>query len=97
MSRYVINILACQDLNQIADYFAAYSLEVGGRFFTTFDRKCKQLVMFPNSGKNYSAIRSDLRVINLENHIIFYRVLDNGIEVLRVLSGRRNLSSLFED
>ncbi len=97
MSLYVINILACQDLNQIADYLATYSLEAGDRFFSAFDYKCKQLVVFPNSGKNYDAIRPKLRGVNLDSYIIFYRVLDDGIEILRVISGRRNLLSLLEN
>jgi toxin ParE1/3/4 len=29
MNRYVINVLASQDLNEIADYFAENSLEAG--------------------------------------------------------------------
>ncbi len=38
MSRYVINVLASQDLNEIADYFAENSLEAGERFFRAFDQ-----------------------------------------------------------
>jgi toxin ParE1/3/4 len=97
MSRYVINILASRDLNDIADYFAENSLEAGDRFFRTFDRKCKQLVAFPNSGKSYAAIRPDLRGLSLEGYVIFYRVLDDGIEILRVVGGRRDFPSLFEE
>ncbi len=37
MSRYVINILASRDLNEIADYFAENSLEAGDRFFRAFN------------------------------------------------------------
>ncbi|MUL35559.1 type II toxin-antitoxin system RelE/ParE family toxin [Gloeocapsopsis dulcis] len=96
MSRYVINVLASRDLNEIADYFFATSLEAGERFFREFNRKCQQLVAFPNSGKSYLEIRTDLRGLPLEGYIIFYRVLDDGIEILRVVSGRRNLPSLFE-
>jgi predicted nucleic acid-binding protein len=56
MSRYVINILASRDLNDIADYFTENSLEAGDRFFRAFTRKCQQLVAFPNSAKPlYSA------------------------------------------
>lgn len=51
-------------------------------------------VAFPNSG-NYLE-RADLRGLPLEGYIIFYRVLDDGIEILRVVSGRRNLPFLFE-
>jgi toxin ParE1/3/4 len=97
MSRYVINILASQDLNEIANYFAENSLEAGDRFFRAFNRKCQQLVTFPNSGKSYAAIRPDLRGISLEGYVIFYRILDDGIEILRVVSGRRNFPSLFEE
>jgi len=97
MSRYVINALASQDLNEIADYFAENSIEAGERFFNAFNRKCQQLVAFPNSGKSYAEIRPELRGISLEGFIIFYRILDNGIEILRVVSGRRDFPSLFEE
>lgn len=97
MSRYVINILATQDLNAIADYFAANNLDAGERFFREFNRKCQQLVAFPNSGKSYPQIRPYLRGLSFEGYIIFYRVLNDGIEILRVMSGRRNFPSLFEE
>ena len=97
MSRYVINAEATQDLNSIADYFAENSLETGERFFREFDRKCQQLVAFPSSGKSYSEIRPDLRGLSLSSYIIFYRLLDDGIEILRVVSGRRDLMYLFDE
>jgi toxin ParE1/3/4 len=97
MSRYIINVLASQDLNAIADYFTENNLEAGERFFSDFNRKCQQLVAFPNSGKSYGQIRPYLRGLSLEGYIIFYRVLNNGIEILRVASGCRNLPSLFEE
>jgi toxin ParE1/3/4 len=97
MSRYVINVLASQDLNAIADYFAENNLEAGEKFFRAFNRKCQQLVAFPSSGKSYAAIHPQLRGLSLEGYIIFYRILDDGIEILRVVSGRRDFPSLFEE
>lgn len=97
MSRYVINVLASQDLNEIADYFAENNLGAGERFFRTFNRKCGQLVAFPNSGKSYESIRPGLRGLSLEGYVIFYRLLDNGIEILRVISGRRDFPTVFEE
>ncbi|HAX75891.1 MAG TPA: type II toxin-antitoxin system RelE/ParE family toxin [Cyanobacteria bacterium UBA11372] len=97
MSRYVINILASRDINEIADYFSQNSIEAGERFFREFNRKCQQLVAFPNSGKSYAEIRAELRGLSFEGYIIFYRVLDDGIEILRVVSGRRNFPSVFEE
>ncbi len=97
MSRYVINSLASQDLNKITDYFAENSLQAGDRFFRAFNRKCQQLVAFPNSGKSYAEIRPDLRGLSLEGYVIFYRILEDGIEILRVVSGRSNFPSLFKE
>ena len=97
MSRYVINVLATKDLNEIADYFAENSLDAGERFFKSFNCKCQQLVAFPNSGKSYATIRPGLRGLALEGYIVFYRILDDGIEILRVLSGRRDFPSLFKE
>ena len=97
MSRYLLNVLASRDLNEIADHFAANNLEAGERFFHAFGRKCEQLVAFPNSGRSYAEIRPDLRGLPLEGYIIFYRVLEDGIEILRVASGRRNFPTLFEE
>ena len=97
MSRYVINVLASRDLSEIADYFAEINMEVGEHFFREFNRKCQQLIAFPNSGKSYASIRTDLRGLSLEGYVIFYRILDDGIEILRVVNGRRNFPFLFSD
>lgn len=98
MSRYVINVLASRDLNDIADYFSGVDVNAGAEFFNAFNKKCKQLVSFPSSGKRYDSIRAGLRGLPLKGYIVFYRQLDNrGIEILRVVSGRRNLLSIFEE
>jgi len=97
MKRYLINVLASQDINEIADYFTANNIEAGEAFFENFARRCQQLVNFPNLGRTYAEIRHDLRGLPLDGYIILYRILDDGIEILRVVSGRRDLPSLFEE
>jgi toxin ParE1/3/4 len=94
--RYLINSIASQDLNEIADYFARNNVEAGEAFFLLFNRKCQQLVAFPNSGKSYAAIRVDLRGLTCADYLVFYRILEDGIEILRVVSGRRNIPTLFQ-
>lgn len=97
MSRYLLNVLASRDLSEIADYFESTNLEAGERFFSEFNRKCQQLTAFPSSGKSYAEIRPDLRGLSFEGYVIFYRILDDGVEILRVLSGRRNFPDFFLD
>jgi toxin ParE1/3/4 len=98
MTSFIINAIASRDLDGIADYhFNQGSLEAGERFFYEFDRKCKQLVAFPQSGKSYADIRADLRGILLDSYVIFYRILPDSVEILRVLNGRRDFPAIFSD
>lgn len=48
-------------------------------------------------GRKYDDLRPSLRGLPLNGHIIFYQLIDNGIEIVRVVSGRRNLKFLFAD
>jgi antitoxin ParD1/3/4 len=70
---------------------------IDGETFVNQILECQQLVAFPNSGKSYGTIHPDLRGLFLEGYVIFYRILDDGIEILRVVSGRRNFPALFEE
>ena len=54
-------------------------------------------LLLSNSGKSYAEIRTDLRGLPIEGYVIFYRLLDDCIEILRVVSGRRNLPAIFKD
>lgn len=95
MKRYIINIVASQDLAAISDYFYTHNIEAGERFLQEFSRKCKQLANFPSLGRSYADIEPDLRGIPLETYIIFYKVIEDGIEIMRVVSGMRDLPALF--
>jgi toxin ParE1/3/4 len=99
MRQYVISDEAIRDLNDISDYFLETNLEAGEQFLKAFDAKCKHLASFPNMGRSYSHIRTDLRGLALRQFIIVYRVSTvQGtviIEILRVVSGRRDLRNLF--
>jgi toxin ParE1/3/4 len=96
-SRYFINVLATEDLKGIASYFATNNVEAGEQFFNKFDHRCEQLINFPNMGRSYAEIRPNLRGLLLDGYIIFYRVFDSGIEILRVVNARRDLPSIFEE
>ena len=48
-------------------------------------------------GRSYQDIELSLRGIPLDNYIILYRLIDNGVEIVRVVRGYRNLEYLFEE
>ncbi|MDF5722251.1 MAG: type II toxin-antitoxin system RelE/ParE family toxin [Rhizonema sp. PD37] len=96
MSLYIIAPSASRDLNQIADYFLSRNLEAGEKLFKEFNKKCENLANFPKMGRSYDHIRPSLRGLPLDGYIIIYQVID-GIEILRVVSGRQDLKSLFAE
>ncbi len=52
------------------------------------------LARFPYIGKSYASISEGLRGMPLMGYIIFYQVVDEGIEILRVVSGYRNIEQV---
>jgi toxin ParE1/3/4 len=94
---YRIAPSATQDLKNIADYFLTRNIEAGESLFQEFNRKCQNLVNFPNIGRSYSHLCFGLRGLPLSGYIILYQVEDETIEILRVVSGYQNLETLFSD
>ena len=97
MSLCVIALEASQDLNAISDYFVSRNIDAGERLLQEFNQKCVKLLQFPNMGKSYAAIRPWLRGVPLDGYIIFYEVIEDGITILRVVSRRQNLETLFDE
>ncbi len=95
MRSLIISPEATQDLNNIADYFMPLNYEVGERLFQRFNQRCKQLATFPNSGRSYANFRQGLRGLSFEGYIIFYRVTEERLTIVRVVSGRQDLSKVF--
>lgn len=97
MSRSTISQTASRDLVEIVDYFANTNIESGERFIQEFEKKCKNIVNFPSMGRSYEDIAPFLRRIPIDVHIILYKVIDEEITIVRVVSGKRDLKSLFSD
>lgn len=95
MNQCLISPLAIRDLDSISEYFLSRNIEAGERLFKEFTKKCENLLQFPNMGRSYEYIRQGMRGVPLDGYIIFYQIVDNNIEILRVVNGRQDLESLF--
>jgi toxin ParE1/3/4 len=96
VSQYIISRPAIRDLESISAYFAEVNVAAGEKILQGFSKRCQQLASFPNSGRSYDDIQAGLRGLPLEGYIILYRAIDDGIEIVRVASGRQDLQSLFD-
>lgn len=97
MNYYSFSEQAIKDLNEICNYIAEGNAKAASRLFDEIRKKCKLVANFPNMGKRYDKLMSNLRGFMVENYIVFYYPSEKGIYVLRVVSGYRDLESLFSD
>jgi toxin ParE1/3/4 len=56
MSRSTISQTASRDLVEILDYFTNINIDAEERFIQEFEKKCKNMVNFPNMGRSYEDI-----------------------------------------
>jgi toxin ParE1/3/4 len=90
-----ITTTASQDLEAISEYFLERSIDAGDRFVETFNQKCQHLARFPYIGKSYTRFRPGLRGLLMMDYIVFYQVIEDNVEILRVINGYRDLQSVF--
>jgi toxin ParE1/3/4 len=97
MSSYSFSEAAIQDLNEICEYIAQNNPSAASQLFDAIRQKCKVVAGFPNMGKSYSKLREQLRGFVVDDYIVFYYPRTDGIDIARVVSGYRDLESLFSD
>jgi len=61
------------------------------RWLDTIDEKCRLLAQMPGVGRKRDDLAPGLRGFPVGNYIIFYRAVQEGIQVIRVLHGARDL------
>jgi toxin ParE1/3/4 len=96
MSRIVRRPEAKNDLKEIWKYIAAQDPQRADKFLKSLDEVIKSLAKHPFMGKERSDIMEEIRSFPVKSYVIFYRPLDDGIEVVRVLHGARDVEALFE-
>jgi len=83
------------DLNRLSQYFLETNVEAGERLFKALNQKFYHLTQFPNIGKPYPHLDPNIRGLLVEKYIIFYRVTETQVEIVRVVDGRQDLTQLF--
>ena len=96
MTSFFLTPQAIQDLNEIHDFIAEDSLSMALRFINTLQEKCHLLAQSPAIGRSREELAPSLRSFPVGKHVIFYRDAQDGIEIIRILHGARDIPPLFE-
>lgn len=95
MARALHTRQAQEDLLFIWSYIAADSPAAADRLVDAIDRKCAVLAENPKLGPARPDIAPELRYSPVGSYLILYREIPEGVEVVRVLHGARNLRAIF--
>ncbi len=87
--------LAQLDLLEIWAYIAEDSTGAADRFLDLLDQKCRTLAEAPGIGRSREGLAPDLRGFPVKRYVIFYRPIEGGIEIARVLSAYRDIARVF--
>lgn len=97
MNSYSFSEEAIQDLQEICNYLRDNNPNSASNLFDAIRQKCKVVAQFPLMGKSYEVLAPRLRGFVVHDYLVFYYVQESGIAVVRIVSGYRDLRSLFED
>ncbi|WP_350303918.1 type II toxin-antitoxin system RelE/ParE family toxin [Photorhabdus viridis] len=75
-----------QDLEAIFEYsYQKFGLEKAYQYIKDIDRAFHTLAEEPRLARSYSHVRPGLKAFPVASHIIFFRLMANGITIVRVL------------
>ena len=94
MAKLVIAPSARQDLSDIFDYIARDKPIAAANWVETIEEKCKLIATTPEFGEKRPEYGTDIRSSVVGRYVIFFRPIENGIEVVRVIPGDRDIRSL---
>jgi toxin ParE1/3/4 len=85
---------ANQDLILIWHYIAQHNPEAANAQLEAIERKCQLLLRYPKIGRSTDDIRKGSRTLPCGAYVILYRENSEGIEIVRVVHGARDLRQL---
>lgn len=83
------------DLLEIWLYAAEESTAAADRLIDELTGSYQRLAEFPALGRSRDDLALGYRSLMVKQYLVFYRLLPNAIEIVRVLHGSRNLPELF--
>jgi toxin ParE1/3/4 len=95
MKRINVSDRARHDLDAIWSTVAADNLRAADRLTHKITAQYAKLCRFPGMGSQRDELRPELRSWPVGNYLIFYKIVDDGIEIIRVLHGARDIPKLF--
>ena len=95
---FVISNKAVSDLQEIWLYTVeTWSVEQADRYYNLIFDEINYICKNSTAGKSMEHVRKGYRASKVKSHLIFYRLLDNTIEVIRILHEHMDIENRLND
>ena len=95
MARLTVTESARADLREIRAYIAKDNPAAARRVVERLRAQARKLAATPGIGRSRKDLRPDLFSFPVGRHVLFYRPQPDGIVLVRVIHGARDLPALF--
>jgi toxin ParE1/3/4 len=93
-----ITLAANQDIDRILSRLAlASGFDATEKFLSRLNAKFRNLASFPFMGVARPEWGEDHRSIPIDRYVVVYRVTDELVEIIRIMSGYQDLDEFFID
>jgi len=93
--KLIISRQAVEDLSDIWSYIALDNLNAADRFADKLYESCRTLAAMPEMGRIRNELLPGLRSLSYKGYIIFYRIDNTKLAIIRVLNGCMDIDSMF--
>lgn len=95
---FVLTKKAVSDLEEIWLYTVEkWSVEQADRYYNLLFDEINFICKNSAAGKSMEHVRKNYRASKVKSHLIFYRVINNSIEVVRILHERMDIENRLND
>ena len=94
MAAFRFSRAARADVTGILAYIAKDSPHAAAGMLDRFEQQARKLAAAPGIGRSRAELRPGLRSVGVGSYVIFYRAVADGIEIVRVLHGRRDIEAI---
>ena len=95
---YVISKKAVSDLEQIWLYTVErWSIKQADRYYNLIFDEINYICKNSDSGKSMEHVRKGYRASKVKSHLIFYKISNDIIEIVRILHERMDIENRLKD
>jgi toxin ParE1/3/4 len=94
MRSLLLSALAAGDLEEIGDFLSERNPQAAIEVIERFWKVSRILSENPKIGRARPDLAEGLRHFPMPPYIVFYRAIENGVEIVRFVDGRRDLRKL---